>query len=332
MPYRFAPLDFGQVRTYPLAERSNRVRVEDFARPVPPGSSLTTFLASLPDILAGQEFRKVVRAVAHAHRVGAPVLWAMGAHVIKVGLSPLLIDLMERGIITALALNGAGAIHDVELAMGGQTSENVSAGIRAGNFGMVTETGEFINAACDVALREGIGMGEALGRSLLASPLPRKSTSLLANGLRLGIPVTVHVAIGGDIHHTHPSTRGEALGAATFNDFRLLCGVMAHVREGSVVFNVGSAVVLPVVLEKAFAAARNLGHPVERFTGVTMDFIQHYRSNLNPVSRARDLDGQGIVLTGHHELMIPLLAAAVLEELQASPPPCLEAGDEVTRP
>ena len=315
MSYRFAPLDFGKVRTYPLAERSSRVHVEDFARPVPAGSTFAAFFDSLPHILAGQEIRKVVEAVARAHRLGVPVIWAMGAHVIKVGLSPVIIDLMERGIITALALNGAGSIHDVELALGGQTSENVSAGIRAGNFGMVTETGEFINAACEDALREGIGMGEALGRRLLESSLPGRDGSILANGYRLGVPVTVHVAVGGDIHHTHPTTRGEALGAATFNDFRLLCGVMAHVREGSVVFNIGSAVVLPVVLEKAFAVARNLGHPVERFTGVTMDFIQHYRSTLNPVSRARDLDGQGIVLTGHHELMIPLLAAALYEAL-----------------
>lgn len=319
MSYRFAPLDFGQVKTYPLAERTNKVRAEDFARPLPPGSSLADFMASLPDILVGRDFRAVVDAVANAHLRNKVVLWAMGAHVIKCGLSPLIIDLMDRGIISAIALNGAGAIHDVELSLAGQTSESVADGIKAGNFGMVTETGEFINAATATAHREKKGLGECLGRALIAADAPLLERSILAAGVRLGIPVTVHLAIGGDIHHTHPSTRGDAMGAATFEDLRLICGVMAHVGEGSVVLNVGSAVVLPVVLEKAFAAARNLGHPVEKFTGVTFDFIQHYRSSLNPVSRARELGGRGYTITGHHELMIPLLAAAVIERIAAAP-------------
>ncbi|MBM3464737.1 MAG: hypothetical protein FJX76_21780 [Armatimonadetes bacterium] len=315
MTHQFEPLDFSQIRTYPLDERASRVRTADFARPLPPGSTLRDYLDSLPDILLGRDFRAVVDALAHAHRHGKVVLVAMGAHVIKVGLSPIIIDLMERGVISALALNGAGAIHDSELVLSGQTSESVADGIKAGNFGMVTETGEFINAATADAQARGIGLGQALGEKLLGTDSPRKSLSILAAGARLGIPVTVHLAIGGDIHHTHPSTRGDAMGAATFEDLRLLCGVMAHVGEGSVVMNVGSAVVLPVVLEKAFAAARNLGHPVEKFTGVTMDFQQHYRSNLNPVSRARELGGRGYTIIGHHELMLGLLAACVKDAL-----------------
>ena len=317
MPYRFTPLDFGKVKTYPLAERANKVRAEDFARPLPAGASMAEFFASLPDILVGRDLRTVIDALASAAHHGKVVIWAMGAHVIKCGLSPIIIDLMERGVISALALNGAGSIHDVELALGGQTSENVADGIKAGNFGMVTETGEFINTATEAAWREKKGLGEMLGRALIEARPPLLDRSILAAGVRLGIPVTVHIAFGGDIHHTHPSTRGDHTGAATFEDFRLICGAMTHVGEGSVVMNVGSAVVLPVVLEKAFAAARNLGYPVEKFTGVTMDFIQHYRSNLNPVSRARELGGRGYTITGHHEIMIPLLAAGVVERMAA---------------
>lgn len=314
--YRFSPLDFSKVKTYPLAERPSRVQPSDFAQPLAGGSTLRRFIDSLPNILIGRDFREVVHAIADAHRRQKVVLLSMGAHVIKCGLSPIIVDWMERGILSAVALNGAGAIHDVELVLAGQTSEDVADGIRKGNFGMVTETGEFINAATDTAYRSGIGLGQALGNALQQTDSPRRPMSILAGGARLGIPVTVHVAVGGDIHHTHPSTRGDAMGAATFADLRLLCGVMAQVSEGSVVMNVGSAVVLPVVLEKAFAAARNLGHPVEKFVGVNMDFLQHYRSNLNPPSRARELGGRGYSLTGHHEIMVPLLAAAVIDELE----------------
>jgi deoxyhypusine synthase len=315
MPQRFTPLDFNHIKTYPLSDRPSRVRPEDFARPVAPGSSLRTFYDSLSDILIGRDFKRVVEAIANAHRRSAVVLWSMGAHVIKVGLSPLVIDLMESGIISAIALNGAGAIHDTEIVLGGETSENVADGIKAGNFGMVTETGEFINRATATAYERRIGLGRALGEQLEATDSPRKHLSILAAGARLDIPVTVHVAIGGDIHHSHPSTRGDAMGAATFEDFRMLCGVMCAVGEDAVVLNIGSAVVLPVILEKAFAAARNQGHAVEKFTGVNMDFIMHYRANNNPVSRARELGGAGYSLTGHHEIMIPLLAACVKDAL-----------------
>lgn len=317
MGYRFTPLDFARIKTYPLAERANKVKVDDFARPLPPGSTLAQFVETLPKILVGRDLREVVDAIAMAHIHRRVVLWAMGAHVIKCGLSPIIIDLMERGILSAVALNGAGSIHDVEIALGGQTSENVADGIKAGNFGMVTETGEIINTATEAAWREKKGLGEMLGRALTELRPPLLEHSILAAGVRLNVPVTVHIAIGGDIHHAHPTTRGDAMGAATFEDFRLLCGVMAHVGEGSVVLNVGSAVVLPVVLEKAFAAARNLGAPVEKFVGVTLDFIQHYRSSLNPVSRARELDGRGYAITGHHEIMLPLLAAAVVERVNS---------------
>lgn len=316
MGYPFEPLDFSRTRTHSLAERPNKVRREDFARPHQPGSGFLTFLDSLPDILAGAQVKRIVEWWARAVRERKTILVTMGAHVIKVGLSPILIDLMERGAISALAFNGAGSVHDVELAMGGETSEDVAAGIKTGRFGMVTETGEFLHAGAALAARENIGLGEALGRLIHERDLPEKEISLLWQAWRRDIPVTVHVSYGSDIHHTHPDADGAATGLATFNDFRLLCGVVATLGPGSAAINIGSAVLLPVTIEKAFSVARNQGHQVEGFLGVNLDFIQHYRSNNNPVSRARELGGEGYSLTGHHELMIPLLAAALKERLK----------------
>jgi hypothetical protein len=314
MDYEFEPLDFSRSRTFPIGERVNKVRVGDFARVVHRGAPVTEWIEALPDILAGRDFRALVHHLERAIAARRVILFSLGAHVIKCGLAPWLIALMERRYVSGLALNGAGAIHDSEIALIGGTSEDVAAGIRDGNFGMWTETGALIEKACALALREGMGMGRALGKILVDERAPFLQYSILARGYELGIPVTVHVAFGGDIFHTHGCTDGGSLGAATFNDFRLICGIVARVGEGSVIINFGSAVVLPTVIEKAITVARNQGFPVEKFTGASFDFIRNYRSMLNPVQRAKDLGGTGLTITGHHELMIPLLCAALLKE------------------
>jgi hypothetical protein len=321
MAFSFEPLEFGTLKTYPLRERKNKVTSKDFARPYVEGSSFSAFLDTIPPILAGGDYREIVKAVIAAHRAELPVVVAMGAHVIKVGLSPLIIDLMKRGIINAVALNGAGSIHDAEIALIGETSEDVSLGIQTGTFGMVEETGRIVNEAAISAFESNRGLGEVLGRRLVGEPMA--DMSILAQGFTLGVPVTVHIAFGSDIVHGHPAARGEALGGATFNDFRLFCGIVSKLREGSVLMNIGSAVLLPTVIEKALAIARNMGHPVKGFIGVTMDFIRNYRSGLNPVQRARDLDGKGYTLIGHHELMVPLLAAGIIEGLGGERTPSL---------
>jgi hypothetical protein len=311
-------LDLSTVRTYSVRERQNKVEVETFGKVLPPGASFADFFDALPDILAGKELRAVVDAIVTAKQNGRRVLMTMGAHVIKVGLSPLLIDWMECGILDALALNGAGAVHDTEVARFGQTSEDVGAGIKTGLFGMAQETGEFINGAAKLAQERGHGFGETLGQQLIEEQAPNLNLSLLAAGYRLGIPITVHVAIGSDIPHPQPSMDGAATGAATFNDFKIWSQSVTGLTDG-VLLNVGSSVLLPTIIEKSLAVTRNLGHDVKNFTGVNFDFIQHYRSTWNPVRRANELtegQGRGIAITGHHELTIPLLVAAVNERLK----------------
>lgn len=316
---RYQPVDLDAVRTIPLGSRKNKVRVADFARPGAPQSSVRQFLARLPRLLAARDFHDTVRAVVTAVRRGRPVIWGMGAHVVKCGLSPIVIDLMARGVISAVAMNGAGAIHDFEIALIGETSEDVAAGLVDGTFGMAEETGRLMNdalAGCAIdAAPDGPGMGRLLGEALIARQPPYLDLSILAAGVRLGIPVTVHVAIGTDIIHMHPATDGRALGNATYRDFRLLAGVVSQLGDGGVYLNVGSAVVLPEVFLKALTIARNLGHPVFDFTTVNLDMLQHYRALENVVSRPTGGSGRGYRLTGHHELMVPLLAQAILEEL-----------------
>jgi hypothetical protein len=313
-------LDLSAVQTFPLAERENKVRAADFARLVPPRASGSEFADALPDILAGRDFRRLVRAIVEARSRSRPVIICIGAHVIKCGLSPWLIELMQRGVITALALNGAGAIHDVELALIGETSEDVADGIASGRFGMWRETGAVLNGAARDAFEANLGFGEALACRLAGAGPRVPQVSLLLAGDRLGVPVTVHVAIGTDITHTHPDADGAAIGAATHNDFRRFARQIAGLSGGGVLGNIGSAVVLPLIIEKSLAAARNLGHDVGGFVGFNLDFLQPYRANLNPVSRARELGGVGISLTGHHELLIPLLGWAVLSMLEESGP------------
>ncbi len=271
---------------------------------------------SLPAILAADNLRAIVEAVVEAVRNDRPVIWGMGAHVIKVGLSPIVIDLMESGVITAVALNGAGVIHDVELALIGETSEDVAANLPEGAFGMVEETATFINSALEwPAPAAHPGFGALVGQHLLAQRPPHSSVSLLAAGARLGVPVTVHVALGTDIVHMHPSADGAATGRATFADFQKFTSIVSEL-EGGVYLNVGSAVVLPEVFLKALTVARNLGHAVERFTTANLDMTQHYRSLENVVRRPTLGRGQGLTITGHHEIMVPLLAHAIQERLR----------------
>lgn len=310
----FPDIDFSRIRTYSIEERKSLVQVGSFAAPWRKGDRFSDWLDAFPDILIGRDFRAIVQAVVTAVRQDRPVVLAMGAHVIKCGLSPILIDLMERGIVAAIALNGAGIIHDFELALTGQTSEDVAEALSTGDFGMGRETGQFLNTAIRQGVRNDQGIGVAVGAALNAANLPYLPYSLVAAGTRLGVPVTVHVSIGTDIIHTHPDADGAALGAGTHRDFQRFIGVVSQLEDG-VYFNIGSAVILPEVFLKAVSTARNLGYTLKHFTTVNMDFIRHYRPTQNVVTRPTADGGRGFTLIGHHELLIPLLAAAIIEKL-----------------
>ena len=305
-------IDTSKIRSYSLKGRQSKVRINDFSKPHKKNGSFQEFFSSLPDILAARHLKDVAAAIVQARQDGRPVMLGMGAHSIKVGLNPVIIDLMERGLITSLALNGAGIIHDFELAFIGQTSEDVDKEILSGAFGMAEETGSMINQAIRAATK-GEGIGAAVGRMISAGEFPYKDKSLLAAGHRLGVPVTVHVAIGTDIIHMHPSFDGAATGAAAQNDFLSFCSLVADL-EGGVYINLGSAVLLPEIFLKAVTLCRNLGNPLQHFTTVNMDFVQHYRPNTNVVRRPTQGGGKGFAITGHHEIMLPLLAAAVIEQ------------------
>lgn len=308
----FPPLDFTKIRTYPVADRSNKVAVESFAKPFQSGGTFRSFLDGLPSFLAVEDLRKTVRAMAKAIRNGRPVVLMMGAHSIKVGLNPIFVDAMQRGLIHAVAFNGAGAIHDFELCFQGETSEDVQRGLNDGSFGMVEETGKLMNAALTAGVAHGLGAGRALG--VATAKFPNRHLSILAKGADLGIPVTVHIGIGTDIIHQHPTTSGAVLGETSYRDFQAFASVLAQL-EGGVVLNVGSAVIMPEVFLKALTIARNLGHTVERFTTATFDMTRHYRPSENVQRRPTALGGQGFYIVGHHEINIPLLFAAVTEEL-----------------
>lgn len=308
------PLDFSGLNTYSVHDRYSKVTVANFARPLAPGSSLKEFIDSLPDQLLGRDFPDLVERLALARENGRPLLVGLGAHVIKVGLNPLLIDLMERKIITGLSLNGAGIVHDTEVAMVGRTSEDVDQVLGLGEFGAARETGEEINRAINQGAKNHQGLGAALGDYLLARDFPHNNVSLLASARRLGVPVTVHVAIGTDIVHIHPSADGAAIGQTSHQDFKLFCAEVAEL-EGGAYLNLGSAVLLPEVFLKALTVARNLGHRVTQFTTANFDFIRHYRTMTNVVNRPVAGGGRGFNIIGHHEIMIPLLAAALVERL-----------------
>lgn len=313
--YPYQPLDFTALKTIPIRARGGKVRVEDFAAPYRKGSGLGAWLESLPRILAADSFRSLLAALISARSARKPILWGLGGHVIKCGLAPVLLDLAARGYATAFVLNGAAAIHDFEIAIAGQTSEDVEAVLPDGRFGTAEETGREMNRAIAGGDRDGLGMGEALGRGLeqLADPQFARH-SLLLGAYRSATPVTVHVALGTDTPHTHPETDPAAIGRATYHDFRLFCSLVAQLNDGGVYLNVGSAVLLPEVFLKAVAVVRNLGNPLENFTTVNLDFLQHYRPRVNVVERPHArAGGRGISLTGHHELMLPLVAAALIE-------------------
>ncbi len=304
-------IDTSRIKTYSIKDRESKVRTNDFAKPCKKGTSIKDFLSSLPNILAAGNFKDVVDAVVKARKNKRPVMLGMGAHAIKVGLNPIIIDLMEREIITGLALNGAGIIHDFELAFIGRTSEDVDKELLSGAFGMAEETGSILNAAIKSAGADE-GIGSAVGRMIQNSDFPYKDKSLLAAGSRLGIPVTVHVAIGTDIIHMHPSFDGKATGETAHRDFLTFCSLVSDL-EGGVYINLGSAVLMPEIFLKAVTLSRNLGNPLRHFTTVNMDFVQHYRPNTNVVRRPTQSGGKGYALTGHHEIMLPLLAAAIIE-------------------
>ncbi len=308
------PIDMEQVRTYPLDRRASKVAAAALGTEPRPGMKLAEFLDGLPRILGAADLHEVAQAIADRHSRGRVIALGMGAHPIKVGLSPLIIGLMERGILSAIAMNGACIIHDFELAYQGATSEDVGASLDDGEFGMARETGQFLNDA--IAGHAGRGIGRAVGEAILDARPPHIGLSILAAGARLGIPVTVHVAVGTDIIHMHPNADGAAIGAASMDDFRLLAGV-ARSLHGGVFVNLGSAVIIPEVFLKALNLARNTGNRVDELVTVDMDFMRHYRPGVNVVQRPTQTGGQGYRLTGHHEIMFPLLCAAVLERLQA---------------
>jgi hypothetical protein len=311
------PIDRTSLKTYPLASRKSKVDRADFAHPWRPQGTLEDFLEWLPNILAAKDFKAVVSAIVKARETSKHVVMAMGAHVIKVGLNPIVVDMMERGVITAIAMNGAGIIHDLELALIGRTSEDVLEGLEQGAFGMAEESADFLNRAIAEAANEGSGLGQTVGRAIIKENLPFVKDSILATAARLEIPSTVHVAIGTDIIHIHPGFDPEAAGKASYDDFRLFASVVAALEDG-VYMNVGSAVIMPEVFLKALTLVRNLGHKVKRFTTVNMDFIRHYRPMTNVVHRPTASGGQGYALIGHHEMMFPLLAAAVIEKMVPS--------------
>ncbi|QXE88921.1 hypothetical protein KP003_15865 [Geomonas nitrogeniifigens] len=313
---KYRPLDFSGVSTYPISSRKNKMNVQEhFAKPVRPGMTVAELLAAMPDQLGSQALNGVIDAVVAARAKGKPVVMAMGGHVIKCGLQPVLKALIDADVITAVALNGSGSIHDFEIALIGATSEDVGAVLHAGTFGMAEETGAQINEALKQGVLQGLGHGEALGRMILERELPYREQSLMAACVQKGIPVTVHVAIGTDITHQHPSADGAVLGAASFTDFRIFTSVVSELGDGGVYLNIGSAVLLPEVFLKALSIAQNLGHHVDRFTTANFDMQQHYRPLVNVVKRPTSGDSRGYTVTGHHEIMLPLLAAGILDRM-----------------
>ncbi|UCG13714.1 MAG: hypothetical protein JSU72_04360 [Deltaproteobacteria bacterium] len=310
------PISLRGIRTSPLDDRASKVSSAMAGEAWEKGQTLHEFLNRLPLILAAADLREVVRRVCEAHRRKRTVVLGMGAHPIKVGLNPVIVDLMERGVLSGVALNGAGIIHDAEMALVGRTSEDVAAALADGSFGMSHETADFLNTAIAAEPATSQGLGAGVGQALLKADAQNVNHSILATGVRMGLPVTVHVALGTDIIHLHPSVDPAATGAATHFDFRVFAGLVASL-EGGVYLNLGSAVLLPEIFLKALTLVRNLGHRVQDFTTVNMDFSRHYRPRVNVVERPTQQGGKGFELVGHHEIMFPLLAAAIIESLES---------------
>ncbi len=326
--YHVQPLVLGDVATYPLASRKSKVSVADFAKPFSGNAAIARFLDTLPRILAADDIRSVVSAIQLAKRHRRTILWGMGGHVIKTGLGPLVVDLMRRGFVSGIAMNGAALIHDFEIALAGQTSEDVETGLNEGKFGMATETGFFLNQIAGTAAFSGIGYGESAGKFLAGRRmLPQNAqASVLLNAYKLRLPVTIHLAIGTDIPHMHPAADGASLGAATHHDFRLFCGLVKGMHPGGVYLNWGSAVLLPEIFLKAVSVVRNLGVRLVPITTANFDFIQHYRPLQNVVKRptassnkSGSSHSKGYAITGHHELLFPLVAAALVSGWPRAP-------------
>jgi hypothetical protein len=307
------PLDLDRVKTYPLASRPSKVAVNDFAQPITENSSVKDYLASLPNILAVQSQRDLAARMRRARELRKPIIWGIGGHVIKTGLAPVIIDLMHRGFLTAIAANGSVLVHDAEIAIVGSTSEDVDATLGEGAFGGADETGRLLNEAARDGARDGIGLGEAMGRTLLGIKPRYEELSLLCAAYKARVPFTAFVTIGGDIAHFHPNADGAALGATSHTDFRLLAEIVRRMNGGGVYLNIGSAVTLPEVFLKCVTLVRNLGHELNDITTANFDFIQSYRPLTNVVRRpTADGAGRGFAITGHHELTIPLLAAELI--------------------
>jgi hypothetical protein len=309
--YKVKPLSPGGLKTYSLQSRKDKVNINNFAQILGAEKSFTRFVRSLPNILAGSDFKEFISVMGKAKKRNRAIIFGLGAHVIKVGLSPIIIDLMKEGWITALALNGAGIIHDFEIAFTGQTSEDVQLQIKNGHFGMAQETGQMLNDAINLGEEKGLGLGEAVGEMIATSDFPHKDMSLLSVAYNLNLPVTVHVAIGTDIIHFHPEVKGEAIGNASLKDFFLFCSLLEKLEDGGVFVNIGSAVILPEVFLKALSFVRNKGRLLENFSTAVFDFIHHYRPYENVVKRPHGKKGRGFYFIGHHEIMIPLLAVSL---------------------
>lgn len=307
-------IDLSKIKTIPLNKRKCKVSIKDFACLPRKGSSFEAFYDSMPNILAANNFKAVVNSIVTAHNKKKTVIFMMGAHVIKCGLSPLIVDLMKRGVVKAIALNGAGIIHDTEVAMIGRTSEDVGEGIMDGSFGMAEETALFINGAINYGFRNGLGIGEALGGRISKTNFKNKDMSILATGYKYGVPVTAHVAIGTDIIHQHPSANGMAIGEGSLLDFKTFVYKISKLEDG-VAVNIGSAVILPEVFLKAVTIARNLGHKISKFTTANFDMKEQYRPHQNVLSRPTSMGGKGYNIIGHHEIMIPLLYRSIIEKI-----------------
>ncbi|HEY5673707.1 MAG TPA: hypothetical protein VIR78_08380 [Malonomonas sp.] len=314
---KYTPVKLDGITTYSIKSRDNKVNVsEHFAGTPQAEGSFQDFFASLPNLLGAESLRAVVAAIVNAKRCDRPVVLAMGGHVIKCGLQPVLKKLIDSGVITAVSMNGSAAIHDYEVSLVGATSEDVGAVLQSGDFGFSEETGAGMNQALQAGQVRGLGFGESIGRAIIDNQHPHQEYSLLATCVENDIPVTVHVALGTDIIHQHPQADGAVIGALSMQDFRLLTSVVADLGDGGVWLNVGSAVLLPEVFLKALSIAQNLGHQVDNFTTANFDMIQHYRPLQNVVKRPTSGQGRGYTITGHHEINIPLLAHAVLDSLQ----------------
>ncbi len=305
------PISVAKLRTYPLRSRPSKVTACEFGRPTRPSDPVRRLIANLPDLLAARDFRSLIGRLERARRDKRAILWGLGAHVVKTGLSPVLIDLMKAGWVSGIALNGAGIVHDFELAYAGRTSEDVGAQIGSGRFGMARETGEILNDAIRAGAEKDLGLGEAVGRLIARSDFPHRRLSLIGEAWRLGVPVTVHVAVGTDILHLHPGASGEAIGKTSLRDFKTFCALVERLDRGGVFLNVGSAVILPEVFLKAVSLVRNVRPRLDGFTTAVFDFKTLYRPAENVVRRPVGKTGAGYYFVGHHEIMIPLLAAAL---------------------